>query len=133
MCKYNLVELNMKLLNNEQRKIIVNKSIYTCIKYRLKERVRVGPTQGPYKACMKFSYVQQILENGFGETSSYEAKKVLEEAFPGVVTTYVLGIRPSRIEAPTSAPFSSASVLPTCPTQESSHVTEVPCAFQADF
>ena len=60
---------------------------------------------------MKFSDIQQILTNRFGDTPTYEAKKLLELAFPNAQSdrsTYILGIQPSRIETSTPIPSMSS-------------------------
>ena len=98
---------------------------------RVKERVRTGPTSGPYKACMKFSDFQQIMLDGFPDICAYEAKKVLQEAFPGVVSdrsTYILGIRPSHMQSPGLATpeslLPSSSSASASSTPGSSHATK---------
>lgn len=88
----------------------------------------------------KFSDFHQFLLNGFGKTSTHET--VLENVSSCGYSTYVLGIRPSRIEAvATSAPLqiSSASAPPTSATQEFEmlrahlqlHVAELEAAVQS--
>ena len=60
----------------------------------LRERICSGPK---YRATMKFSEVQRMLLDGFGDTiTPRDVKKALDIAFPGVVTersTYINGIR----------------------------------------
>lgn len=62
----------------------------------MKEHVLSGSNDGPYTTCVKFSEIKEILEKKYGETTSYEAKKILELAFPGAATdrtTYMYGVR----------------------------------------
>ena len=58
---------------------------------------------------MKFAEVQGLLVEKFGNITAYEAKRILEQAFPDSVnerTTYVCGVKPSHVVP--STPGSSA-------------------------
>ena len=51
---------------------------------RVGERICSGPKDGPYRATMKFSEVQRMLLDGFGDTiTPRDVKKALDIAFPG--------------------------------------------------
>ena len=78
---------------------------------------------GPYRACMKFEDVQKLLADHFGDVSSYEVKKILEAAFPHAQSdrsTYILGIRPSQMDATPAFSPETASQLSTVTPQQSS-------------
>ena len=47
----------------------------------LGERICSGPKDGPYRATMKFSEVQRMLLDGFGDTIT--PRDVKDIAFPG--------------------------------------------------
>ena len=54
---------------------------------RVGERICSGPKDGPYRATMKFSEVQRMLLDGFGDTiTPRDVKKALDIAFPGFCT-----------------------------------------------
>ena len=69
---------------------------------------------------MRFAEVQGLLVEKFGNITAYEAKRILEQAFPDSVnerTTYVCGVKPSHVVP--STPGSSA--LPPALEPSSSH------------
>ena len=125
-----LHDCHIKIISKHDKCNVLTYMSYTS--NRVKERVRTGPTSGPYKACMKFSDFQQIMLDGFPHISAYEAKNVLQEAFPGVVSdrsTYILGIRPSHMQSlglatPESLLPSSSSASALSSTPGSSHATK---------
>ena len=63
--------------------------------------MRAGPADGPYRAAAKFDEIRRILVNKFGDTSTYETTRILQQAFPRSVkerTTFVYGVRLAHVD-----------------------------------
>ena len=72
--------------------------INTCTHFqnKLKQHVQEGPRQGPYRACLKFSEVEQVMKDRFPGLTNLDISRILRQAFPAVVTersTFVIGVR----------------------------------------
>ena len=75
---------------------------------KLKQHVQEGPRQGPYRACMKFSEVEQVMKDRFPDLTNVDVSRILWQVFPAVVTehsTLAIGVR-----RPSSSALSSSSL-----------------------
>ena len=73
---------------------------------------------------MRFAEVQGLLVEKFGNITAYEAKRILEQAFPDSVnerTTYVCGVKPSHVVPSTPGSSALPPVLPPALEPSSSH------------
>ena len=73
---------------------------------------------------MRFAEVQGLLVEKFGNITAYEAKRILEQAFPDSMnewTTYVCGVKPSHVVPSTPESSALPPVLPPALEPSSSH------------
>ena len=71
-----------------------------------------GPSQGPYRACLKFSEVEQVMKDRFPDLTNVDVSRILRQAFPAVVTersTFAIGVR--RRSSSALIPSSQSSLV----------------------
>ena len=95
---------------------------------RLKQQLASGPSSGPYRACVEFRDVHEMMQQHYTAIAQSETTAALREAFPdakhersakGGRKTYYIGVRKRAPDATVATPLTSGIPCSASPSSSS--------------